>query len=133
MFIKNVSVSLLMIIFDLKNGALPWQGRSALPANSFVAGSTSLPQCPTAVAVVAAAVAAVAAAAAVLLLGAAPQQLHLLPSANSPPSHPDLNLSANLPPAAEMAAAEMAAAELAAAELAAAILLQALEPAESHP
>ena len=130
MFIKNVSVSLLMIIFDLKNGALPWQGRSALPANSFVAGSTSLPQCPIAVAVVAA---AVAAAAAVLLLGAAPQQLHLLPSANSPPSHPDLNLSANLPPAAEMAAAEMAAAELAAAELAAAILLQALEPAESRP
>ena len=114
-----------MIIFDLKNGALPWQGRSALPANSFVAGSTSLPQCPIAVAVVAA---AVAAAAAVLLLGAAPQQLHLLPSANSPPSHPDLNLSANLPPAAEMAAAEMAAAELAAA-----ILLQALEPAESRP
>ena len=99
-----------------------------MPANSFVAGSTSLPQSPIAAVAVAA-----AAAAAVLLRGVAPQQLHLLPSANSPPSHPDLNLSANLPPAAEMAAADMAAAELAAAELAAAILLQALEPAESRP
>ena len=114
-------------MFDLKNGALPWRDKSALPVNSFVAGSTSLPQSLTAAAV-AGAVAAVAVAAAALLLGAAPQQLHLLPSANSPPSHPDLNLCATLPPAAEMAAAELAAAELAAA-----ILLQALEPAESHP
>jgi len=60
--------------------------------------------------------------------------------ANSPPSHLDLDLYATLPPAAaaekaaaEMAAAEMAAAEMAAAEMASAILLQALEPAESHP
>ena len=103
-------------MFDLKKGVLPWRGRSASPANSFAAGSTSLPLSPTA-------------AAAVLLLYTAPQQLHLLPLANSPPSHPGLNLSANL----LSAAAEIAAAEIAAAEMAAAILLQALEPAESHP
>ena len=71
---------------------LPWRGRSAWPTNFFAAGSTFPQLFLTAVAVAVAAVVAVVAAVAVVGVVAAaaavvaPQFLHILPLANSPPS-----------------------------------------------